>query len=124
MILIPFTEVADVLITLGEVQSENDSAAALKSFRSALEIIFFCFGVEHYKYASVSESITMLGGSIPSFKHPIASKKGSGDDWRKALDCLIAQSAPTNNNTPPPHSKNSSNSNTQLLLLALSSGLI
>lgn len=69
-------EVADVLISLGELQVHYDTNAAVKSFISALKIIFFCFGKNHYKYSSVCHSLSSLGTSIPEFTKPVAVNKG------------------------------------------------
>ena len=124
ILILLFVEVADVLITLGEVQSIKDSSAALISFKTALEIIFFCFGKEHYKYKSISNSIHSLGGSIPQFKLPKVSKTSGKQDWRKALDSLIAQSSSKESISNHGNTSKKGNSNTQAVLIAMSSGLI
>ena len=127
-------EVADVLITLGEVQSSSNSVQALQSFRSALEIIYFCFGTDHYKYVNVSDSIKSLGGSVPVFKRQVASMKGNDrtypvslflhtigkEDWRKVLNSLIAHNSATRADSK----ETTRNPNAQLVLVAMASGLI
>ena len=69
-------EVADVLISLGELQTNFDKNAAITSLSNALQIIFFCFGKNHYKYASICDYLNSLNATIPEFTKPVASSKG------------------------------------------------
>jgi hypothetical protein len=75
MFLFVFSEVADVLTSLADAESRVDAAKALKTYARALEIVYFCFGTEHYKYSQLCSKIQSLGGSVPTFS---LSVKNSG----------------------------------------------
>ena len=97
-------------MSLAEVQSKSHPSEALDTFKSALEIIFFCFGKNHYKYRDISKSIRRLGGEPPEFR-TMSAKPGNeesirliqpfhtdvnpfaegGEDWRKAITLLISE---------------------------------
>jgi len=114
-------EIADVLMTLGEVQSTHPQDA-LKTLISAVEIVFFCFGTDHYKYQDLSNSIQQLGGTVPEFPPlPPVSHQESHSDWRSALDSLISQSQSSSEGKTVQKTKNGQS---DVLLVAMASGLI
>ena len=59
------------MISLGEAHAlDGKNSNAVKSYAKALEIVFFCFGENHYKYKLITNQIEKLGGVVPKLTKP------------------------------------------------------